>query len=620
VTDKQNHQANLINAVNLYNSLGYSVIPIRSDKRAFTSWKPAQTRKSSPESVANILKTKPSATGIAIVTGTVSKLAVLDFDDIAYYDLFSKRYPELTHTHTVKTRRGYHLYYRVHASQKTQTRKCEGMDWLYNGAYVVAPPSIIGDVQYEIAYATTPRTLSNKDLANIHRFLNDYTHQSSTHEQGRANITLTVEQVQSRYQQERAGGRNNALFYTAVMARNAGWSRHQAVQALIELFVNDNPNGELPERRLKEGLATITSAFSRPQNRRHAKHMPRGLLNPIREALLANGMTHMIRTLDALHRLNVRPGDSFTENALKQKLKGIVGNHSLRRTLTHSFYRGTPKGVADSSIPSCDGITLAKPKLNKRGRPTLIYTMPSNEQLAEFLGIDLIQISDPLSLEDLSSVKRTREAMHREFIRRRPGVYASAWLAQRLSVSIATKNRYDQAIGVHKTPTYRDIPISLGTCGHLPEGETRGIFLQDNHNKRYPVIIRLAKALLLKGLQLVLRKQHYNHYSMSAPKTPDVIDFTPKEVNAIQATKIQIRAKFGTDMRVYEASLPITSDETLAEHIHTTLDQPTFSLSSARRLVSLYGSRTVETAFNQLQHKRHVKNPAGLLTFLVKSI
>ena len=620
MTNKQDHQANLINALNLYSHLGYSVIPVRSDKRAFMSWKSAQTRAHSPEFVANILKTKPSATGIAIVTGTVSQLAVLDFDDVVYYNLFSKRYPKLTHTYTVKTRRGYHLYYHVNASQDTQTRKCEGMDWLYNGAYVVAPPSVIGDVQYEIAYASTPHSLSDSDLANIHRFLNDYTPEPTPDEQGGATITLTVQQAQARYQQQRASGRNNALFYTALTARNAGWSRHQAIQALIEIFVNDNPSGELAEHRLKEGLATITSAFSRPQHRRRAKHTPKGLLNPIREALLAKGMTYMLRTLDALCQLNVRPGDLFTESTLKQKLKGIVGNHSLRRTLTHSFYRGTPEGVADSSIPSCDGITRSKPKLNHRGRSTLIYTMPSNEQLAEFLGVDLIQISDPLSLEDLSSVKRTREAMHREFIRRRPGVHASAWLAQRLSVSISTKNRYDQAIGVHKTPTYRDIPVSLDSCGHLPEGETRGIFLQDNHHQRYPVIIRLAKALLLKGLKLVLRQQHYNHYSLSTPKTPEIIDFTPKEVKAIQNTRIRYEAVFGVNMRVYEADLPVTSDEVLAKHIHTTLDQPTFSLRSVRRLVSLYGARTVETAFDQLQHKRHVKNPAGLLTFLVKNV
>jgi hypothetical protein len=344
VTSRQLHQENLINALNLYNSLGYSVIPVASNKRPILPWKPAQQKQLNKDLIESTIRNNRKTRGLGIVTGIVSGLAILDFDKISYYEVFITRYPELAKTYTVKTRRGYHLYYRIRPNQRTKTIKGKGADWLYHGAYAVAPPSICNGVQYEVSRVLEPRRLSNEEIGYIQNFISKkkmYRRVEFFDMPQMANYD-----IRNYYKQNRDNGRNNALFYSAIRARDGHWTPQRARKILLPMFINDNPNGESRKQRAREGRATIRSAYSRPQSYRQAKRETGSLPNSIREALLARKLTAVVRTIETLREKGIRPGDTFTQTTAMDHLTGIVGRHSMLKTIQTLKNWVMPNGIA----------------------------------------------------------------------------------------------------------------------------------------------------------------------------------------------------------------------------------------------------------------------------------
>jgi len=123
--------------------LSFFPIPSRS-KQANIEWKCYQERNPTDEEI-----TRWKADGdsnLAIVCGAVSgNLVVIDFDDRErfhqYLDHLTKLDIDLfTYTRIVKTGKGFHVYYRLPATIKSQ--KFPQIDLKAEGGYVIAPPSI----------------------------------------------------------------------------------------------------------------------------------------------------------------------------------------------------------------------------------------------------------------------------------------------------------------------------------------------------------------------------------------------------------------------------------------------------------------------------------------------
>jgi len=87
---------------------------------------------------------------IGIVTGNISKLAVIDVDDPKLLPELEELLPELNGTTRVRTRRGYHYYFSLNGEQVKSTNNLFGrrLELKSDGNYVVAPPSIIKAHQY----------------------------------------------------------------------------------------------------------------------------------------------------------------------------------------------------------------------------------------------------------------------------------------------------------------------------------------------------------------------------------------------------------------------------------------------------------------------------------------
>jgi P4 family phage/plasmid primase-like protien len=90
-------------------------------------------------------KTKESIAGanVAIVTGMRSGLTVIDYDNVESYAACCAACPGLKEHYTVRTKKGFHVYFRYHAglSNTTDCFTVEGVDIRNDGGCIIAPPS-----------------------------------------------------------------------------------------------------------------------------------------------------------------------------------------------------------------------------------------------------------------------------------------------------------------------------------------------------------------------------------------------------------------------------------------------------------------------------------------------
>lgn len=475
--------------------------------------------------------------GLAVVTGRISSLAVLDFDDRARFDEFQQEYPDLAETHTVETRRGVHLYFKIFSSVQVESRKVAGVDLQFDGRYVVAPPTVIDGHQYRVIRDTAPKAVNDGDIQCIYTFMQAIAQQNApapafapTADESDG-IQLTGGDLVALYRRQATRiGRNNALFQASLRARDAGWPLEQVVACLANIHahqpVNSVHHTETSERRYREAIGTIKSVFSRPACQR--RKQTGQLSNSIRETLLKHGQTHTLRVIEGLQLRGVQPEQVFTYREAVQLLSGLVGQWSIRRALTALTPSGEPifcpspapptHSYADIEKPETQSkkmlmIRASKPTKNRRGRQTRRYfTMPDIYELYEKLGV-WPSGSDTVAEADVRSASGYRQALHHKYIQRRPGRYPRSWLASRLGVSIRTEQRYNVAADIQVQAKYDSVLISWSNLNAIcADFEVAGTFLQDERGKRYPARQGIAAHLLAQRRTVIYRRQRPNLY------------------------------------------------------------------------------------------------------------
>lgn len=468
--------------------------------------------------------------GIAIITGPISGIAVLDFDSETLYRIFCQLFPRLNETYTVKTPNGWHLYFQIPPQYSTRTRKGQGIDWQWEKRYVVAPPT----QGYTLQNKQNPRLLSQQDIHTIEAFI-DGEKPLITAYQAQATGSITERELQALYnKQASTGQRNNTLFNTGLLARDKGWSLKDTIVALADLHTCNRQAGESDIARQREAIATLTSAFSRPPRKLEGI---RQLPNTIREKFLNMGQTGTIRLIEGLRLKGYDTGTLITWQQAWAELEGIVGRDTIinafnTRTEEGRFIfekfsaYGTPttlppqdadaaKVISENNDHKCLMVTNSNSgKTQVTGRPTHYFRLPSNVELARILGVPLSSITDVLTIDDLKSAKTTRQALHYGYIQRRPGKYATKWLAKRLGVSKVTKNRYDKAFkDLHKQATYSMKSIYWNNLNDMSDKfDVPGQFLEDDNGKRYPAKRVLAVKLLKEKRKIKLMTRGFNYY------------------------------------------------------------------------------------------------------------
>lgn len=132
-------------AAQAYLAAGWSVIPVGADKRPLFSWKEFQTRRADGDECAGWFTKYPDA-NVGVVTGAISGISVVDLDGPE--GEASAKTIDLPRTYTVKTPKGWHLYYKHHPLLHTGAAFLPGIDVRSDGGYVVAPPSVVNGLPY----------------------------------------------------------------------------------------------------------------------------------------------------------------------------------------------------------------------------------------------------------------------------------------------------------------------------------------------------------------------------------------------------------------------------------------------------------------------------------------
>ena len=124
-----------------YHSLGWSVIPLKRNKRPYLeSWKEFQLRLSTEQEIKDWWEKWPDA-NIGIVTGAVSGIIVLDVDSEKAAEYIKEK--GMPPTPRCKTGKGTHYYMKHpggHVPNKVNSEI--NLDVRGDGGYVVAPPSL----------------------------------------------------------------------------------------------------------------------------------------------------------------------------------------------------------------------------------------------------------------------------------------------------------------------------------------------------------------------------------------------------------------------------------------------------------------------------------------------
>lgn len=144
-----------------------SILPLQG-KKPLVHWEPYQKRRMNWTEFTRVDWLRCN---VGIICGDVSgNLLVVDLDGRDAVLKYVSRWPELLQTLTVRTGRGFHLYYTV--DTLPQNRRTGGIELRGNGCYVVAPPSIHPDTQqpYSLHKRLDP---AHVDLSGVAAWLDE---------------------------------------------------------------------------------------------------------------------------------------------------------------------------------------------------------------------------------------------------------------------------------------------------------------------------------------------------------------------------------------------------------------------------------------------------------------
>jgi hypothetical protein len=170
ISDTTDSESDLDDAIASYKKMGFVPIPfgrlqVKDGKKNYIGL-PQGWNKLTIDTPTNA---KPTDTGICILTGKPSGITVFDFDDEGFYLNLLQENPELRDFYTVKTARGYHVYFNYDPNLKCANDVCDlrakAVDIKNDGGHCTTAPTSYGDFSY--------CHLNHNELTDIPEFLMD---------------------------------------------------------------------------------------------------------------------------------------------------------------------------------------------------------------------------------------------------------------------------------------------------------------------------------------------------------------------------------------------------------------------------------------------------------------
>jgi hypothetical protein len=248
-----------------YAERGFSVIPCGSDKKPLVKWEPYQKRKSTKEEIFEWWTKHPKAS-IAIITGHVSDVSVIDIDEPSGIDAVSQYLPSCR-VPTAKTPGGgLHLYFKTpQRPLPNNSRLIPGCDFRGEGGYIIAPPSVNAEGKaYEWLPGLSIDDIETPPLPEPYiLFINSFKHGLYRGDEVK-NEVMTSNRLQVTSSDFKQGTRDERLFSIANALIKGGMKEENALQVL-ELFALKCCDPPFP---LNEAKEKIESAFKRFDKRK----------------------------------------------------------------------------------------------------------------------------------------------------------------------------------------------------------------------------------------------------------------------------------------------------------------------------------------------------------------
>ena len=649
-----------------YRHLGLSTIPVWGNQRPELAklpaikWADFQHRLPTVDEITHWYLERQFS-GIAIVCGNISRLLVLDFDNPQYAAQFKQAFPHLQNTHIVlsASRRLPHYYFRLGMNVPSQSYSFTGLDWQCDGKYVVAPPTHLNSLSWQVVCDAPILELDLQTYQRVLEFSRNITGvtATTTHSSSTLSYThsLSSDLLKKHYFEKLSLGRNNALYQTASLAHQTGTSL-DVIMSLVQLHI-DQPSPshhpkQTPKQRMVEAIRTIHSAYRGVQGN-FVSGTSSGLPNQLREYLLQRKQEALLRVLECIRNSQWLSGTLFTRQQLLELCRSFgIGDWSIRKALDSTYPDGQlifcPAKTGMTAMPNCADaqyslmreVTVTLPT-NNRGRPKQYFYTPFWQDLLNRFGI-IHRFSDNLSQQALKNPKDYRTSFHTALIARRPGRYSRQWLSQRLGITVRSLDRYhaECVTGVTRIPIIKQKVITwLNIDKDLPLleiEEAKGVFLQDDLGKRYPPLKPIARRLLSLKCKITLCIQGVNEYCLSVLE--DI-------KGGVETSKQEDDRSGIADNQMYPIvsimdesifrdipipnlnSLDIRSDNSLSSKQLTESDEEliayllqitkgTLRRKKAIELLNNYGRFAVKDACETLL-KRQNKNPSGYLIRLL---
>jgi hypothetical protein len=139
--ERGNAMSNVLSAALGYRDMGCSIIPVKKNKKPFIPWEKYQSEHPSHEEIQDWWKKWPSAS-VAIVTGKISGLTVIDIDSEEGRQAIEAQTPDSFLTPTADSPRGgEHRYCQYQSGIANKARFLKGCDIRSDGGYIICPPS-----------------------------------------------------------------------------------------------------------------------------------------------------------------------------------------------------------------------------------------------------------------------------------------------------------------------------------------------------------------------------------------------------------------------------------------------------------------------------------------------
>ncbi len=258
--------------------LGFSVIPVRSNKKAHIKWEPFQKKRATREEIIGWWNRWPMAM-IGIITGSISGVVVIDIDSAEGEQAVQEYIPDSLVIPTCQTPRGgKHLYFK-HPGKPipNNARIVPGCDFRGDGGLVIAPPSvnmegkayawIEGFSIHEVEPPLLPESYISFILKKAFVFNKEHDDQCRQESSLSSNVVRMFTQ----------GRRDEDLFHVANCLVKGGMPSSE-IQKSLEILAKSCD----PPFPLKEIPAKIESALKRAERRE------RNLAEEVREWVLSS--------------------------------------------------------------------------------------------------------------------------------------------------------------------------------------------------------------------------------------------------------------------------------------------------------------------------------------------